>query len=273
MANVLVPFSGGVDSFYVALTESGIKGNKVYLCYNTLTNNYTKYPVERALAKAHSRYLFKQGYVFDLPDLEINASEMVGVYDCLQFVLWMVLSNRGSTEYDYIAPGTIMGDDIVSFKEEFDNLMRALNALSSKPIKNGIKWDYTKITKRMIYRHLQADGIYPGTEPWENFWTCELPKRLPYTDGNDYPLKSMDLRPNPHISGLYTIVNNNTLMYDTGELGIDGENEYVVYQECGVCLKCREAAIMRNPNPPSQLLPPNVSSPSGSSFQDEASGD
>jgi len=129
MKNVLVPYSGGLDSTYL-IWKNLKEGNKVTVIYLEIENNYTKVELE----KIHRTEIIKRfRNEFSYSQLEEKSYNYkirvdyhsVG-YSLIQVPIW-ILGMFLTLEpcYDEVQMGYVMNDDAISYLDEIRNLYEA----------------------------------------------------------------------------------------------------------------------------------------------------
>lgn len=244
---VLIPFSGGIDSFYIAHREL-VKGNVVHTSYVEMFNNVTKTRAEKTLRSFWTQWLKEQfpDTYKDYPSVsQINASSIGHVYFLVQPVAWLALA-RPPVDYDRVVMGAIVADDPVSFKEEFTELFEALSKLTHN--KSGcLDWSYAKTIKASIWQYVnllsEKEGSVVDHRPWTNFWTCEMPvvEKL-------NALSKRTWKRHPHHPDI--LINTRQCKLAVTPKPRKDEEDFALV-ECGVCLKCNSERIRRNPKMPS----------------------
>lgn len=242
---VLVPFSGGIDSFYVVHRELS-KGNIVHTTYVKITNNHYKTIAELHFRSFWVQYL-KNKFPSTYKDLgivsEVNTSQIQSLYFLVQITMWILLA-RPNGEYDKISLGTILGDDPISFQKEINDLHKSLCALTKckEPL---LDWSYKKISKMEIWFYvknlLSNDEVLSclDTCVWIWFWTCEIPIYLSpeeVTIKNYYQNSDIDI-----------ILYSKEFKKNMVHIKPDGlSNDEYFIRECGKCLKCHEDRYRRD---------------------------
>lgn len=242
---VLVPFSGGIDSFYVVHRELS-KGNIVHTSYVKMTNNHYKTITELHFRAFWVKYLenkFPQTYK-DLGVVsDVNVSNIQSLFSLVQTVMWILLSRPGGV-YNKISLGVIVGDDPISFQEELNTLHNAVCALTryKEPL---LDWSYSKISKKEIWAYMKDliinDKNLNGSDSfvWNWFWTCETPV---YKAPDDVSIQYSFQHP-----AIENILYSKEFKKNMVHIKPDGlSNDEHFIRECGKCLKCHEDRYRRD---------------------------
>lgn len=136
MKNILVSFSGGLDSTY--LVYKNLKeGNKVKLCFSIIENNTNKTIVEKFCArKLYEEFLkeFPQQIQssFDF-NTKVLINDYVGGLKFKQILIWLFsLIYHCEKETDKVHIGITLNDDINPYRKDIKRIWK-----SFKPFYNG----------------------------------------------------------------------------------------------------------------------------------------
>ena len=137
MKNVLIPFSGGLDSTYL-VWKNLKEGNHVTVTYFEIKNNNTKVLLEHAhrdhLIRTFSREFsdkIKRSYF----KYKITAESIENDYGLIQVPIWMLGAFMASNDkYDEIQMGYVMNDDALGYLKEIEELFNAYQPFSCKAL-------------------------------------------------------------------------------------------------------------------------------------------
>lgn len=251
MKNILIPFSGGLDSTYL-VWKNLKEGNKVTLVYFEIENNNTKVTLE----KVHREYLinqFRNEFSYDKLNTsnlkyKISANGIHNEYGLIQVPIWMLGAYFASNQcYDEIQMGYVMNDDALSYLEEIKNLYEAYQPFSQKPL--------PKMTFPII-KEMKEEMINDLPHNYKLFvYSCENPRILDNNKkeivyrfcGDCVPCKRYEkVRAFEH----YTFLTNNSKMlriYDKVN-----DKFYIEYEGKKISLHSTEEELInfaRNNNP------------------------
>lgn len=199
--NVLILFSGGLDSTYL-IWKNLKEGNNIFPVYVELDNNINKSIVEKQEIKLlHEKFVNEFGFGRIQP---IHFVTKLGIYGSYQSpvnfpqpILWIFSLIFSINKYiDEIQIGYVINDDAISFINEIKNVYRSL-----KPF-----MDYQKPIKFPLIKETKFKLI------------DELPKKY---------LSHVTSCENPNLTKISVKNKNNG-------------NKYTFYKPCGGCISCKK---------------------------------
>lgn len=176
--NLLIPFSSGLDSTYLAW-KALRKGDNVILPYFEIQNNKEKVKIEQIHRKFIIQSLEKEfpNKINDLGNVYsvfVNTGWSIKEMALVQPPIWIMgVSFIDSSLYDEIHMAYVMEDHALSYLTEIKTLSRAYLPFKckNKQKSNCIKFPIIKTHKHEIVDELPAD-VQKLT------WTCENPTIL-----------------------------------------------------------------------------------------------
>jgi len=172
MKNVLIPYSGGLDSTYLVWKNLN-EGNNVTVVYYEIENNKDKVILEKIhrnkiinlLEEKFPNQLTNERYF----DYKIYARGIVNNYSLIQVPIWMLGGFLSvNKKFDEIQMGYVMNDDALSYLEEIKVLYKAFQPFSNDVLPE-ITFPIIKKHKREMFEELPRDIL-------TYVWSCENPK-------------------------------------------------------------------------------------------------
>lgn len=175
-SNVLIPWSGGMDSTYLVY-KAIMSGCIVTTAYYKIENNRIKVKAELKarqemipyfyeLAREHGTRYNDLGVTFSV---DVDNHNPIGQFT--QTPLWVLASAYCAGNYDYVAMGFVQGDETISWQKEYNHLFDAYKKIQHdfvKPPKIKLIYPISRTKKDAIYHNL-PDELKRKT------WTCEYP--------------------------------------------------------------------------------------------------
>jgi len=131
--NILVAFSGGLDSTYLVY-DNLKKGHNVTGLYIEIKNNDNKVLVEKYQIEKISELFYKEFPT--LFSLDMGSEIFVpraGDLSFKQIGIWLLgLLYHGSSRYDEIHIGAVMNDDMISFIDDIQKIWESYTWLNDK---------------------------------------------------------------------------------------------------------------------------------------------
>ena len=180
--NILIPFSGGLDSTYLVY-KTLKEGNNPILVYFEIINNLNKTRIELIHRKEIKKELEKHFRIdsilrkqIDIKDLEVQTKiEISGrvneSYILVQPPIWIYgIHSVSESIYDKIQIAYVLGDCAISYLEDIQNLYKAYTPFVRNKIDNlkPLEFPLIKYAKEEIANDL-PDTISKLT------WSCECP--------------------------------------------------------------------------------------------------
>ena len=171
--NILIPFSGGIDSTYL-IHKRLSEGHKVTTCSFLIGNNENKNKVEsimRELSIKQFKKEFGEDKITVIPDLKLGTFSGNDILTLRQPLFWLfgiifsIYKKVDSVEIAYIC-----NDCAISYLDDLKSLYKAYEPFCEKNLPE-LKFPLTKISKHAILSELPF-------EYKNNTTTCENPTIL-----------------------------------------------------------------------------------------------
>lgn len=187
----LVSWSGGIDSTYLIqkLLEDG---HEVTAIYTKIYNNEEKTKRElKAIENINNYFKNNDNYNFKIA-AELNINEPNTLLELLQFPFFIFSLLYHCEGFDKVVIGYIMGDDAISYIEDFKNIWNSFKGIYSNNfpdiefplIKEHKKYILDKIDKRYLEHNTWCEANFPTDSKFCN--VCIPCKKLKFYNLESY---------------------------------------------------------------------------------------